>query len=106
MTVQSQSLKGIDLLAEIERLIQLLARLPDTSRVLVLERGGVFDHPWQLAAQRNSDIDHLSTVRIPAGHKVATRPIADMDAYRERHPTVGAVRAAMIRLLREARAQE
>src|SRR5688572_3465388 len=48
---------------------KLLARLPATARILVLERGGVFDHAWQIAAQKNSDIDHLSTVRIPAGHK-------------------------------------
>lgn len=48
---------------------KVLTRLPHTARVLVLERGGVFDHSWQIDAQKNSDIDHLTTVHIPHGHK-------------------------------------
>ncbi|HEX2113335.1 MAG TPA: GMC family oxidoreductase [Alphaproteobacteria bacterium] len=46
-----------------------LRRLPASARILVLERGGMFTHDWQIANGRNSDIESERTIRTAPGEK-------------------------------------
>jgi choline dehydrogenase-like flavoprotein len=46
-----------------------LQRLPASARILVLERGGMFTHDWQIANRRNSDVQSERTIRVAEGEK-------------------------------------
>lgn len=46
-----------------------LQRLPASARILVLERGGLFTHEWQIANGKNSDIAFEDAVRTAEGEK-------------------------------------
>jgi len=46
-----------------------LRQFPTAKRILVLERGRLNSHGWQLSKGKNSDIDVADTIAIPEGHK-------------------------------------
>lgn len=48
---------------------KFLRKSPQAKRILVLERGRLNSHEWQIANGRNSNIDSAGTVKTPEGHK-------------------------------------